>query len=103
MIINRGRTLASGTLDDLRRLSEQMFRVDLTFANMNHGMDDRLQSLHPVELRVDGRNVEMLFRGDQSSLLEQLAELSRALPITHFEVHGADLEEIFVALVETRK
>ena len=60
-------------------------------------------SLQPVELRIDGRNVEMLFRGEESSLLERLAEISRSTPITHFEVRGADLEEIFVALMETRK
>jgi ABC-2 type transport system ATP-binding protein len=103
MIIDRGRTLASGTLDDLRRLSEQMFRVDLTFSNVNDGVHERLRSLQPVELHIDGKNVEMLFRGEQSSLLEKLAEISRSAPITRFEVHGADLEEIFVALVETRQ
>ncbi len=101
MIIDRGRTLAAGTLDDLRRLSQQMFRVQLVFADVDNDLQTRLESLQPVELRVEGRNVEMLFRGEESSLLEKLAEVSRSCPITHFEVHGADLEEIFVALVET--
>jgi ABC-2 type transport system ATP-binding protein len=106
MIIDRGRTLASGTLEDLRRLSQQMFRVGLTLAhatNGNDGVRSRLESLQPVELRIEGRNVEMLFRGEEASLLERLAEISRSNPITHFEVRGADLEEIFVTLMEPRK
>src|SRR5262245_4407674 len=34
LIIDRCRTLASGTLEDLRRLSEQIFRVSLSFSNV---------------------------------------------------------------------
>jgi ABC-2 type transport system ATP-binding protein len=103
MIIDSGRTLAAGTLDDLRRLSEQMFRVGLTLSVIDEAVKKHLAILQPLELRVDGRNVEMLFRGEESSLLERLAEISRFTPITRFEVRGADLEEIFVTLVKPTK
>ena len=100
LIIDRGRTLASGTLEDLRRLSEQMFRVSLSFADMNGDLVKRLQALNPVEIKADGRSVEMLFRGNESSLLGELAEVARTVSITRFEIRGADLEEIFMALVK---
>jgi ABC-type multidrug transport system ATPase subunit len=103
MIIDHGRTLASGTLDDLRALSAQMFRVSLTFSDVDPTLRRRLESLNPVELRIEGKSAEMLFRGEQSSLLSRLAEVSQSTAITHFEVRGADLEEIFVAVVENRK
>jgi ABC-2 type transport system ATP-binding protein len=103
MIIDHGRTLAAGTLDDLRALSAQMFRVSLTFSEVDQNLRARLESLNPVELRIEGKSAEMLFRGEESSLLSRLAEISQSTAITHFEVRGADLEEIFVAVVENRK
>jgi ABC-2 type transport system ATP-binding protein len=100
LIIDRGRTLASGTLADLRRLSEQMFRVSLSFAGIDGDLVGRLEALKPVEFKANGRTVEMLFRGKEASLLGELADIARAVPITHFEIRGADLEEIFMALVK---
>jgi ABC-type multidrug transport system ATPase subunit len=100
LIIDRGRILASGTLEDLRRLSEQMFRVSLTFARIDDNLLNRLRALDPVEMKVTGKSVEMLFRGTESSLLGELADIARTVAITQFEIHGADLEEIFMALVK---
>lgn len=100
LIIDRGRILASGTLEDLRRLSEQMFRVSLTFATVDDPLTERLRALAPVEFKLTGKNVEMLFRGTEASLLQELADIARTVPITQFEIHGADLEEIFMALVK---
>lgn len=98
MIIHHGKTLAAGSLQELRRLSTQMFRVSLTFAQ-GHGVPDGLQSLHPVDLLVEGERAELLFKGEEALLLGRLAELSRVVPIRHFEVRGAGLEDIFVELV----
>jgi ABC-2 type transport system ATP-binding protein len=100
VIIDRGRIRASGTLEELRRLSEQLFRVNLTFASIDDGLLNRLRALEPVEFVPSGKSVEMLFRGTESSLLGELADIARTVPITQFEIHGADLEEIFMALVK---
>jgi ABC-2 type transport system ATP-binding protein len=100
LIIDRGRILASGTLEELRRLSEQMFRVSLTFARIDDAVLNRLHALTPVDLKLAGKCVEMLFRGTEASLLGELADIARTVPITQFEIHGADLEEIFMALVK---
>ena len=53
-----------------------------------------------MEFKADGKAVEMLFRGNEASLLGELAEISRSVPIAQFEIRGLDLEEIFVALVQ---
>jgi ABC-2 type transport system ATP-binding protein len=99
LIIDRGRIRASGTLEDLRRLSEQMFNVNLTFAHIDDDLIKRLRTLQPVEFTTSGKSVEMLFRGTEASLLGELADIARTVPITQFEIHGADLEEIFMALL----
>jgi ABC-2 type transport system ATP-binding protein len=100
MIINKGRCMASGTLQELRALSTQMFRVNLTFADGAADITRRLESLRPSELQVNGRSAEMVFHGEEASLLARLADISREAPIAQFEVRGPTLEEIFLSLVE---
>ena len=60
---------------------------------------NHLQSLNPAELRLEGEQAELLFKGEETLLLHRLADLSRVVPIRHFEVRGAGLEDIFVELV----
>jgi ABC-2 type transport system ATP-binding protein len=103
MILDRGRLMASGTLRDLRSLSAQIFRVNLSFATTDGDLLSRLEALKPVELKVDGNHVEMVFHGEEASLLAKLADISRKTSILHFEVRGPTLEEIFITLMkETR-
>lgn len=103
MILDRGRSMASGTLRELRKLSTHMFRVNLTFADTNGDLVSRLEALQPIQLQVDGNTVEMVFQGEEASLLGRLADISRDTPILQFEVRGPTLEEIFITLMkETR-
>lgn len=103
MILDRGSSMASGTLRELRKLSTQMFRVNLSFADTNGDLIERLQALHPLELQIDGNHIEMVFQGEEASLLGKLTDISRNTPILQFEVRGPTLEEIFITLMkETR-
>jgi ABC-type multidrug transport system ATPase subunit len=103
MILNRGQSMASGTLPELRKLSTQMFRVNLTFGNTDGDLVSRLEALKPVELEINGKAVEMVFQGEESSLLGKLADISKDMPILQFEVRGPTLEEIFIALMKESK
>lgn len=103
IILDQGRLMASGTLPELRNLSTHMFRVNLSFANTNGELVSRLQALNPAQLQVDGSHVEMVFHGEEASLLGKLADISKDTTILQFEVRGPTLEEIFIALMkETR-
>ncbi len=103
MILDQGREMASGTLRELRKLSTHMFRVSLVFGETNGDLMGRLRALNPVELQVEGNSAEMVFHGEESSLLGKLAEISRETPILQFEVRGPTLEEVFIKLMkETR-
>lgn len=103
MILDHGRSMASGTLHELRKLSTRTFRVNLTFAETSDELVRRLQALEPEQLQVNGNQVEMVFHGEEAALLGRLADISRDTPILQFEVRGPTLEEIFIALMkETR-
>ena len=56
-----------------------------------------------MELEINGKAVEMVFQGEESSLLGKLADISRDTPILQFEVRGPTLEEIFIALMKESK
>lgn len=103
MIIDQGRSMASGTLKDLRKLSTRMFRVNLVFGGANGDVLPRLQALNPSELQVDGNSAEMVFHEEESALLGKLADISRDTPILQFEVRGPTLEEIFIALMKEKR
>ncbi len=100
MILDRGRSMASGTLPELRKLSTHMFRVNLTFAETNGDLVSKLEALKPEHLEINGKTVEMVFRGEESSLLANLANISKDTPILQFEVRGPTLEEIFITLMK---
>ena len=103
MILDRGRSMASGTLPELRKLSTHMFRVNLLFAGTNGDLVNKLEALQPVKLDVDGNSVEMVFQGEEASLLGRLADISRETPILQFEVRGPTLEEIFITLMKEKR
>ena len=100
MILDRGRSMASGTLRELRTLSTHMFRVNLTFAETNGDLVNRLEALKPEHLQVDGNTAEMVFHGEEASLLGKLADISRDTAILQFEVRGPTLEEVFIELMK---
>ena len=79
-----------------------MFRVSVTFEHAHEGWTERLAVLGAAEITTEDNTAHMLFNGDQAALLANLAELARSLPSAHFEVRGADLEEIFVTLMKDR-
>ena len=103
MILDHGRSMASGTLPELRKLSTHMFRVNLLFADTNGDLVSKLEALQPVNLQVNGNTVEMVFQGEEASLLGRLADISRETPILQFEVRGPTLEEIFITLMKEKR
>jgi ABC-2 type transport system ATP-binding protein len=99
LIINNGTLLASGTLGELRKLSSHMFRVSLTFQEAREDLHALLSTLEPASLSVQGDTAEMLFKGEESALLGQLARIAEVTTIRNFEARAVGLEDIFVELV----
>ena len=52
------------------------------------------------KFEVTDRHIEMSFDGDEAIILQHLAALSLRWKIERFEVRGADLEDIFVELID---
>jgi len=100
VIINKGKTIASGNLDKLRTLSTKRFHVSLSFAKAWPEAMEAVKQLNPISININDQHVEMSFDGEEAVILEHLSKLSARWKIERFEVRGADLEDIFVELIE---
>jgi ABC-2 type transport system ATP-binding protein len=102
VILNHGKAVASGTMDRLRSLIRRRFHVSLSLEQETPEAFDALKALHPITFSQEGRDAEMLFEGEEATILQQLAEISQKWRIERFEIRGVSLEEIFVELMERK-
>ncbi len=102
VILNHGKSIASGSLDRLRSLTKRRFHVSLSFASEQPEAFQALQSLNPISSTVDGKDAEMQFEGEEAAIFERLSKISQQFRIERFEIRGISLEEIFVELMERK-
>lgn len=89
-IIDRGRLVAYGEVDDLRAGGPRLVRVDVSEARA--GWSDALRGAEPVE-RSDGRTV---FRLDEHADPQSVLDAARAAgTVTHFAELHPTLAELF--------
>ena len=96
ILINKGRILLDGTLDDLRSLvaAERRLIVDLAFGQEWEGEEDtRLISRH-------GRRVQLAFDPERISAAELIARISSRYTIRDLTVDSPPIEEIVAKVYE---
>jgi len=103
VILNHGKSIASGSLDRLRSLTKRRFHVSLRFASEQPEAFQALRSLNPISLTVESKDAEMQFEGEEAAIFEQLSKISQLYRIERFEIRGISLEEIFVELMTNVK
>lgn len=99
VILNHGKSIASGSLDRLRTLTKKRFHVSLSFDSEKPEASEALRLLNPISLSAEGKDAEMQFEGEEAAILEQLSKISQQFRIERFEIRGISLEEIFVELM----
>jgi ABC-2 type transport system ATP-binding protein len=99
IILNQGKTIASGNLETLRTLATRRFHVSVTFADASPEAFEAIRRLNPLSISISDRTVDMVFSGEETTILGHLQSISEKWRLDHFEVRGADLEEIFVELL----
>ena len=100
LIVDRGRELARGTLNELKLLSQNVYEVALTFDKIPAGLEAELAARHPLRLHLSGNSVEVALKEPESAVLGLVNELSQRAHIMRVEVSGASLEDIFIELTQ---
>ncbi len=103
LIMNQGRQVARGDLHALKLLSEGVYEVAITFAQLPEGIEAELRKLQPLRLAVNQNTVEVALKARDGGVLDLVTELARRGRVLHVEVGGASLEDIFIELMQKEK
>jgi ABC-2 type transport system ATP-binding protein len=98
LIIDNGRRIARGSVQDLKRLVGQVHEVTITFERMPEDLASIVAAFAPERLTTRGNTVELQLRGEEARILQLVADLGQRSRIQHLEVTGASLEDVFVQL-----
>jgi len=95
VLINRGRKLIEGTLDEIRaRFSSRMVVIE---GEGDFAPLERIEGVIDAEITDGGARIEVPKEVDPDRILRRAIELGR---ISRFEVQRLDLHEVFVKLVQ---
>jgi ABC-2 type transport system ATP-binding protein len=103
LIINQGRQVARGDLNELKMLSEGMKEVAMTFDRLPDGIEAELRALEPLHLHVNQNSIEIGLKMPEEKVLDLVSSLSKRGRVLRVEVSGASLEDIFVELMQKKK
>ena len=98
-ILDRGKCIASGDIQTIKRLASPGFEITITFEQLTQPVLDQLHSLPLLKLSSKAQTVEMSVRGNDFSVLESLARICVSSKVLNLEVTGASLEDVFLELL----
>jgi len=100
LIINHGRRIAHGSLQDLKQLVGQLHQVTITFDRVPDDLRGTVAGYDAEHVTVLHNTVQLQLRGDEPRVLELVAALGHQARIQHVEIAGASLEDVFVQLTQ---
>jgi len=102
VIINHGRIIAQGTIDDVKDLGLRLFNITLTFSADPSRFIERLRRYKPQRLDVSGSTVHITVQ-EERAMYAILEMAQKSKNIRSFEVTNASLEDVFVELVDKKE
>lgn len=100
LILNKGRSIARGDLQQLKMLVDRLYEVTLSFERVPQDIESSLTGYHAQELSVSNGTVRLKLRDEEARVLELVSALARRGHLLRIEINGASLEDIFVELTQ---
>ena len=101
-IINHGKIIARGTVDDIRAMSLDLFTVSVETAMSERMIRETTDKFQPVRFTMVGTVVDITVRNEQAAF--ELLQALRATGLTKgFEVTRASLEDVFLDLIDRKE
>jgi ABC-2 type transport system ATP-binding protein len=103
-IIEQGKLLATGTVDDIRKRLKPAREIVMGVKGDSIAAVNLLSSLAGIEhLRVDGPMIRFAIDGDDDQQIEILQALVAAkIPLLEYRSHDESLEDVFLQITEGR-
>ncbi|MCU0411993.1 MAG: ABC transporter ATP-binding protein [Bacteroidetes bacterium] len=101
VIINHGKIVAQGTIDDVKAMGLRLFNISLTVAGDPERLLPRLRRFKPQRLEVSRTTVHLTVQ-DERTMHAILEIVRRSKLVRSFEITNASLEDVFVELIDKK-
>jgi len=98
-IIDHGKRLACGSLQQIKSLARHALDITLTFDTLTDATLSELRALPSTKFEHTDNTVDMCVAGGEVAVLELVARLARQQRVLHVEMSSATLEDAFFELL----
>jgi ABC-2 type transport system ATP-binding protein len=102
-IIEKGKCVASGSLNAIKALIDRVFDISITFETIDDKLLQNLRRLPTLKFTQKNTTVEMSVKGEEFTSLELLSTIAKGTKVQHIEVSSATLEDVFITLLGDNK
>ncbi len=102
VILNHGRVIASGTIEDVKSQTVWPYYLRMTFGHITGPLRQSLERVPAVKTEIKNRTVELTLK-DQQTALRTVTRFQKTGLLQHFEITGASLEDVFVELLDKQR
>ena len=102
-IIEKGKCVASGSLNAIKALIDRVFDISVTFETITDKLLQDLRRLPTLKFTQKNTTIEMSVKGEEFASLELLSTIAKGAKVQHIEVSSATLEDVFMSLLGGKK
>jgi ABC-2 type transport system ATP-binding protein len=99
LFIDRGRAVLEGDLSGVKARAGKVFEVTASFEAMDDGRRERIARIPALRREYSGRTVQLTVDAAAVPTQELVAALADVGTLTHIDIRGASLEDIFLQLL----
>lgn len=103
VIVDHGNIIAEGDLHEIKRLGVPAYTLNLIFRNVSPQTLQFLKAQNPLHFKHNDTAADITLQRSHQQILDIIGELDRHHDLVHFEVHTADLEDVFIDLLSRQK
>jgi ABC-2 type transport system ATP-binding protein len=100
-IVNRGRIIAGGSVEDVKSMSLRLLYLTLSLKTVSEEVLRTIQERKPLNVDIKNNTIEVTVR-EATAALDVLTAVKQTGSLQHFEISSASLEDVFLQLVDKK-
>ena len=100
-IVNRGRIIAGGSVEDVKSMSLRLLYLTLSLKTVSEEVLRTIQEREPLHVDIKNNTIEVTVR-ETTAALDVLTAEKQTGSLEHFENSSASLEDVFLQLVDKK-